>query len=207
MARWRRQRCARKGISVRRTRGHPPPALQARTTPPTAACPCLHAGLALLACMAIQLGRVNQTVQLLALLGTSVQVCHHVFQSARASSLLPLSDRVGPVGFVVAAGTIVPSIPCTASTSYCPAGTAAPQNVTRGYYASGLPCSNGSSTLCMREQVACPPGHYCVNGVKFGCGLGTLRTAPLGSNFTDCTPCPAGQYCGAQLMFGRSSFA
>ncbi len=47
------------------------------------------------------------------------------------------------------------------------------------------------------SQNPCPVGHYCQQGILMPeeCPAGTYRNATTAGNITDCTLCPAGNYC------------
>lgn len=100
------------------------------------------------------------------------------------------------------------ALPCTATNVFCREGSSTPTQVSTGYYTA---LATGSSTLRV-DQVVCPLGSYCVNGVAAKCpvstyGATTGLSTPLcsgrcqdgyicaiGSTSATQAPCPAGSY-------------
>jgi hypothetical protein len=74
------------------------------------------------------------------------------------------------------------------STMYCPEGSYQPILVPAGYY------SVGDFETTKYTIVSCPPGMYCVDGLKNMCPAG--RYSAMGSPTADCDGlCDAGYYC------------
>ncbi len=79
---------------------------------------------------------------------------------------------------------------------FCTPGSAAPQPVQAGYYsdvAVGVTVINAS---LMSRQVECPPGYYCVGGVRLGCPAGRYQDQVGRADMGDCIVCTPGFYCG-----------
>ena len=96
----------------------------------------------------------------------------------------PVCSGPCPPGFFCPPGTADP-LPCTRADSYCPAGSAAPQPVSPGFY----------SDPSRSRQSICPPGSFCIAGMELPCPSGTFGASPGLSTNTCSGPCPAGFYC------------
>lgn len=61
---------------------------------------------------------------------------------------------------------------------FCPAGSASPTLVSKGYY------SAGGTTMTASFQMICEEGFFCVDGVKYPCPSGSFgaRTGLTGIN-------------------------
>lgn len=78
--------------------------------------------------------------------------------------------------------------PCGNPSVFCPSGSSSPHIVPAGYYSVNGTDSTRSAIL------HCPPGHYCVSGIKRPCAAG--RYSAEGSLTMDCDGlCTAGYYC------------
>lgn len=74
---------------------------------------------------------------------------------------------------------------CGASFSFCPANSSLPMAVRDGYYSTG-----SDTELTRTGEAVCPPGSFCVNGVRFQCPPGSWSAGQESS--PACRPCNAG---------------
>lgn len=127
-------------------------------------------------------------------------VCHcHLF--GYLTVYLPRLIRPSPIGSIN-----YRRHPCTAKDVYCRLGSSQPSRVSPGYFT----VASASNTRV--DQVICPRGSFCVEGVTHLCPPGTFgattglqssscsgrcqdgNTCPLGSVSSTQSPCPAGSY-------------
>lgn len=80
---------------------------------------------------------------------------------------------------------------CGSPEVYCPDGSAEPQAVEPGYFAVDGRFGN-TSTAHFRAQQVCPPGSYCVRGVRYACSAGRYGATAGLDNETCSGDCPAG---------------
>ena len=81
---------------------------------------------------------------------------------------------------------------CGGADKFCPRGSFAPTVVSEGYYTVG-----GRNESTRTTQLECPPGHYCVNGIKTECPKGTYGTS-TGLSTSECDGlCDPGHYCNS----------
>jgi hypothetical protein len=79
---------------------------------------------------------------------------------------------------------------CGMSNKFCPSGSFAPTVVSTGYYTVG-----GFNETTRSSQKECPPGFYCVNGIKIICPKGKYGT-DTGLSQSECNgDCDPGYYC------------
>ena len=79
---------------------------------------------------------------------------------------------------------------CGGHNVYCPWGSSEPVPVTPGYYTTG-----GTSPQTKTAELQCPPGTYCVGGVKRNCRAGTYGST-AGLTSSACSgKCSPGHYC------------
>ena len=102
-----------------------------------------------------------------------------------------------PAGFYCPEGTIsAESNMCGGTNLYCPEGSSVPLNVTVGYY--GVDDSGSDDirrAMTRSQQVVCPRGHYCQQGIKYHCPGGTYGNT-IGLSSSSCTgECLEGWYC------------
>jgi hypothetical protein len=93
-----------------------------------------------------------------------------------------------------AAATVSP-LPCGNATVYCPVGSQGPTAASPGFYTAAAAPTN--ATDVMARAVECPPGSYCLGGVRFPCPAGTFVGSNARSSVTECRTCTAGGYCPA----------
>lgn len=98
-----------------------------------------------------------------------------------------------PAGFLCPAGTIEPyNRPCSKSpNSYCPEGSGHPLLTAMGYYAVSTETIEGSYS----NQIICPRGAYCIDGVKYLCKAGRYGGQVMETNSSCSGLCHAGTYC------------
>jgi hypothetical protein len=101
------------------------------------------------------------------------------------------------------AGATVTPAPCGNASVYCSPGSVAPQLVLPGLY-SAPPSGalslddNLTATDTMSQALDCPPGFFCMDGVRVGCPPGTYNRQTKRSSVADCLACLAGAYCGKE---------
>ena len=83
-------------------------------------------------------------------------------------------------------------IPCGNVTVYCPVGSSGPVPVAVGYYSG----PDSAAVDSKESALECPPGAYCVGGVRVLCPPGTFQSGVRKSNISDCAVCTAGGWCG-----------
>ena len=84
---------------------------------------------------------------------------------------------------------------------YCPAGTAQKVSVPDGWYS--LP-EDPLLTAYRLSAAQCPPGSFCLGGLRYPCVAGTYYSSYLRA--TNCTdPCVAGTSAGAACVVGEKS--
>jgi len=98
-----------------------------------------------------------------------------------------------PAGFFCEAGTAEPySRPCGKSPStYCPKGSSHPLPTALGYYAVSSKNTEGGYA----NQIICPRGAYCIDGVKYLCPSGRYGGQVMETNSSCTGLCHAGNYC------------
>ena len=74
---------------------------------------------------------------------------------------------------------------------YCNAGSAYPLKVQGGYYTFGGDSDNSTR----RGQSICPPGSYCVDGIRYPCPKGRFGNTEGLSDSTCTGYCPSGFFC------------
>ena len=101
-----------------------------------------------------------------------------------------------PMGWYCPPGTVDPhSNPCSHSpSSYCPEGSPSPITTTLGYYAIESTYDYGGG---YGAEVICPPGSYCVEGVRHLCPPGRYGTIQQSIKPECDGPCAIGYYCPA----------
>jgi len=93
-------------------------------------------------------------------------------------------------GFFCTPGSTKPDpYPCGMVNYYCPVGTTVRYKVNEGFYS--IP--ENVSDLYRTAQLPCPPGSYCIGGLKYDCPAGKYNSI---SNQVSCSSlCPRGFYC------------
>lgn len=87
-------------------------------------------------------------------------------------------------------GTINP-IPCGNLSVYCPEGSSRPLIVPPGYETT-----NSEPESIRSEILLCPRGHFCTNGIRRACPMGTFGATRGISNSACSGPCRSGYFCG-----------
>ena len=103
-------------------------------------------------------------------------------------------DQVCPAGFHCPLGSIEP-VPCEGSKVYCPEGSSRPLVVQPRHYAVSDTAANVRGANRSSAQVFCPPGSFCIDGIKYECPAGRYGSSqgeidPLCSG-----ECEEGHYC------------
>ena len=84
-------------------------------------------------------------------------------------------------------------LPCAAHPSiFCPANSAAPLNVTPGFFAVAAIAPRGNPAFT--SQAPCPPGFYCSGGVRTPCPAGRFGRAAAQPAVASCEACARGRY-------------
>mmetsp|Transcript_6735 Transcript_6735/g.11070 ORF Transcript_6735/g.11070 Transcript_6735/m.11070 type:complete len:1107 (+) Transcript_6735:128-3448(+) len=99
-----------------------------------------------------------------------------------------------PMGWYCPLGTIGShSHPCSNSpTLYCPEGSPSPIDTSLGYYAVESSYTTGGG---YGAEIICPPGSYCIGGVRHLCPGGRYGTIPQSTKPECDGPCVVGWYC------------
>ncbi|XP_069038919.1 neurogenic locus notch homolog protein 3 isoform X1 [Lepisosteus oculatus] len=97
-------------------------------------------------------------------------------------------------GFLCIAGARLPNPRDNVTGMACPRGHYCQHGLVSGSCSAGFLCDWGSSSP---EQRPCPAGFYCPRGTQTAipCAAGTFSPVTGNSQRSDCTLCPAGQYC------------
>ena len=80
-------------------------------------------------------------------------------------------DESCPEGYYCPLGSIEPR-PCEDASAYCPAGSSRPLVVQPRYYATSSPSAHVRGANLTSAQALCPPGSYCIDGIKYACPAG-----------------------------------
>lgn len=101
-----------------------------------------------------------------------------------------------PGGWYCPVGTVVSTaFPCgSSSTTFCPAGSARPTPTTLGFYATEPQHSEGGG---FKAEKRCPPGSFCIKGVRTLCPAGRFGAIHENINASCDGMCLAGWYCPA----------
>ena len=140
---------------------------------------------------------------------TSVAVNGHVYiadSSNNAIRIIPMSaPPVCPPGFFCSIGRNL--VPCTDSSTYCPANVAAPVPVGAGFAAAGIPSPYSPTTTIYASQTYCPVGAFCPpsKGVTKLCYGGSYGVAFLSLSHADCPLCAPASYLAEAGRIGTPS--
>lgn len=119
-------------------------------------------------------------------------VCPGGTYGASQSLSSPQCSGLCPAGYYCPTGSTKP-LPCGAHRNkYCPAGSSHPHSVLLGYYAVQEVKGAGFAA-----QDLCPPGYYCIDGVKSICTAGRFGSVSGSTNSSCNGVCEAGYYCPA----------
>jgi hypothetical protein len=104
-------------------------------------------------------------------------------------------DAVCPAGHFCPRGSVEPR-PCDGTLAYCPEGSGVTLPVQPRHYAVSVPNdAHVRGANLSTGQVFCPPGSYCVGGVRLACPTGRYGSA-AGEIDPLCTgECDEGYYC------------
>ena len=99
--------------------------------------------------------------------------------------------------------------PCGSEDLYCPLGSALPTPVSKGYYTTvGLRhdgIDDPKTALVRDSQRECPPGTYCVGGIKRKCPAGKYGSTRGLSNRSCSGACHPGYFCKEGAHSGKES--
>jgi hypothetical protein len=96
-----------------------------------------------------------------------------------------------PEGYFCVEGSVTPQV-CGGEAWFCPGSASEPQAALPGYYTLNS-WTTEESTRSL--QVLCAPGTFCRGGVSQPCPPGTWSSDYGLSDVSECTVCPAGNFC------------